>query len=94
MNRNNKQHILYRRWIITIIIAVVIVTLLHLWVLVGVGLFIILSVASIGLFIDWITGADLDKSTGHNNHLEDNISDEEKAFWDYLIWSELFKHKN
>ena len=42
MNRNNKQHILYRRWIITIIIAIVIVTLLHLWVLVGVGLFIIL----------------------------------------------------
>ena len=50
--------------------------------------------AGIGLFIDWITGADLDKSTGHDNHLEDNISDEEKAFWDYLIWSELFKHKN
>ena len=85
------QKILHRRWIITGIVGLIIITLLHLWIFIGLGIFLIACYIVTVIFINWITGADLNDLTDHSEN--NNISNDEKILWDYLIWSELFKNK-
>ena len=93
MDQKDKNKIMHKRWIITGIIAIAIILFLHLWFFIGIGIICLASGLAVILFIDWITGADLDGPT-NIEHSEDDISDEEKSFWDYMFWSELFNHKN
>lgn len=85
------QKILHRRWIITGIVSLIIITWLHLWILIGLGVFLLASYTITIVFINWITGADLNDLTDHPEN--NNISNNEKILWDYLFWSTLFKNR-
>lgn len=79
MDQKNKNKIMHKRWIITGIIAVAIISFLHLCVFIGIGIICLAIGLAFILLIDWITGADLDDLTDIE-HSEDDIIDEEKAF--------------
>lgn len=85
------QKILHRRWIITGIVSLIIITWLHLWILIGLGVFLLASYTITIVFINWITGADLNDLTDHPEN--NNIGNNEKILWDYLFWSTLFKNR-
>ena len=89
--KQTNQKILHRRWIITGLVSLIIITLLHLWIFIGLGILLIACCIITELFINWITGADLNNSTDHPE--DSNISNDEKILWNCLIWSELFKNK-
>lgn len=92
MSNKDKEDIMYRRWIIVIIVILILITWLHLWtfifemVIPG-----ILMIWAVQWFFDWITGADLDKKKGHKTD-DDQPSEEEKTMWDIYTTHEIMDH--
>lgn len=89
MSPKRKEEILHRRHLIALVIALIVVTLLHLWYFVFGFFIIILAIAVIMWIIDWLTGSDLD---GHPD--DDQLSNEEKTMWDIFTFNQFFNHHN
>ena len=61
IDNNKKKKILHRRWGFVAFLAVIFITAMELWPIVFGIFFMFLIIVLIFWFIDWITGADLDR---------------------------------
>lgn len=82
MKQKENEQIMKTRWTIAGIIALILITILHLWTFLL--MFVIPSWLVIKL-ISWLTGADLDNSTSSSQSV-DNVSD---TMWDIYL-TDLF----
>ena len=61
ISNDEKKKILHRRWGFVAFLAVIFITAMELWPIVFGIFFMFLIIVLIFWFIDWITGADLDR---------------------------------
>ena len=81
---------MHRRWLIVAIVALILVTLMHLWIVVVWLLMMYGAISLLMWFIDWVTGDDLDNKSNQSN--DDEPSEEEKTMWDIYTTHEMMDH--
>ena len=108
IDNNKKKKILHRRWGFVAFLAVIFITAMELWPIVFGIFFMFLIIVLIFLFIDWITGADLDrrnvdemnekrKEEGlppvpYQDEEMDNHDDVSDTLWDIYTADQLSHH--
>lgn len=93
MLNKHQQEILHRRHVIVGIIAVILVTLLHLWIFVlGFALGIAMIVAFLW-FVDWMAGADMTGDMGREADEDTKrYDDTSDTLWDIFILDHIMDH--
>ena len=75
-----------------LIIVIILITWLHLWTFTWWIFFAFLAIEAILWFINWITGADLDKPIKRQHNSQP--SDIEETMWDIETFHELNDHNH
>lgn len=90
MKPEDKKKIMHRRWTITGIIVIILITWLQLWSLVWLIFYGFLMIMGVMWFIEWITGMDLDTPVKRQH--DNQPSDIEETMWDIETFHELHHH--